>query len=228
MYFLATLFQKNWTNNRLLAFTSSNFVVVTSFLSDINDYLLTKFDTYYFGQNDLVIHIRSGDIFVWPHPFYAQPPLSFYLDIIKSRIWDSVTLIAEDRRNPCINPLLMKIKGIKFKAHDMHTDISILLSAKNLAVGFGTFGTAILKMSKRIENVYMFNHNNRNMFRAQLKSLFNCVPSYRYYTKMINKWRNKNEQRQIMINDTCSRWEFVYQNNSKINISISNYSIVSQ
>lgn len=35
-------------------------------------------------ENTVVIHIRGGDIFRWPHGDYIMPPLSYYTNIINS------------------------------------------------------------------------------------------------------------------------------------------------
>ena len=40
-------------------------------------------------ENDVVIHIRSGDIFnKCPHPVYIMPPLSYYVNILIEKIFD--------------------------------------------------------------------------------------------------------------------------------------------
>ena len=36
------------------------------------------------NKDDLYIHIRSGDIFIYPHSPYAQPPLCFYKEILNN------------------------------------------------------------------------------------------------------------------------------------------------
>jgi hypothetical protein len=53
-------------------------------------------------EDDLVVHFRAGDVFAGQnvHPFYGQPPLSYYLSAVEreqpSRVW----LVFEDRGNP--------------------------------------------------------------------------------------------------------------------------------
>ena len=42
-----------------------------------------KTDDKPLGDNDLVIHIRSGDLFSKnPNSFYVPPPLCFYIQIV--------------------------------------------------------------------------------------------------------------------------------------------------
>lgn len=57
-------------------------------------------------ENDIVIHIRSGDIFSSnPHPGYIPPPLSYYTKEIDKCKYKKIHIICEDTKNPVVNEL---------------------------------------------------------------------------------------------------------------------------
>jgi hypothetical protein len=59
------------------------------------------------SDNDVVIHIRSGDIFCTDiHPLFWQPPLSFYVNLINTHKFDNIHLVSENKLNPCVGKLL--------------------------------------------------------------------------------------------------------------------------
>jgi len=88
-------------------------------------------------DSSLYIHMRGGDVFYCPHPLYVQPPMKYYNDIIKN--YDKVVLVCEDKRNPCVNELL-KLEKVHYTNNAVNVDLNILSNAKNLAIGFSTFG----------------------------------------------------------------------------------------
>ena len=62
------------------------------------------------GVNDLVIHLRSGDIIVSGNSDMIQPPLEFYIKVIESRKWDKIYVITERKPlNPIFNALVKRI-----------------------------------------------------------------------------------------------------------------------
>ena len=134
------------------------------------------------GDNDLVIHIRSGDVFRdggRVHGKYYQPPLCFYLSILDKK-FDNVYLVAEDTKNPCINALLKLFPDIKYKQNNLTEDIKIILSAKHVVGSRGTFVSSLLKISNNIGHMYNYNYDVN-------------------YLKIINPWRNNEKQRETML-----------------------------
>jgi hypothetical protein len=120
------------------------------------------------SEKDLIIHIRSGDIFL-PQYYdfnYTQPPLSYYTNIIDNNKYDHIYLVAEDYRNPVINELLKynaHIKTIIGKNnnttvlnfnYEFIRDLNILLQAKNLVVGTGSLGYIVALMSNKLIKLY--------------------------------------------------------------------------
>ena len=58
-------------------------------------------------ENDLYIHIRSGDIFKKTlNRIYSQPPLCFYKKIINENNYNRTFILSNGRQNPCVNKLL--------------------------------------------------------------------------------------------------------------------------
>ena len=82
----------------------------------------------------LVLYFRSGDIFTKKRVdyHYAQPPCSYYRDVINKKKWSDVILISQDNSNPCVD-VISKYVNKSLEIHDLNTDISILLNAKNIA-----------------------------------------------------------------------------------------------
>ncbi len=130
---------------------------------------------------DLVIHVRSGDVFgklfnkmgllaetrallraVWRklqnksyvHPGYPQPPLAFYELILNSRHWENVVLVAEDKRNPVIDKILQRYPNVKYKKQNFEADLEVVLHAKNLVIGQGAFGLALALANRHIEGLF--------------------------------------------------------------------------
>lgn len=122
------------------------------------------------GPNDLVIHIRGGDIFSHnPHSGYVTPPLSFYVDILQSNHFDKVYLVSEDNKNPCIEPLLRQFPNIEFQSKSLHEDVALILGAKNVMSSFGTMIAAILCVSNNIETWYRASYDVKiRMLRCRM------------------------------------------------------------
>lgn len=151
-------------------------------------------------DNDLLIHIRSSDIFgVNPHPAYLTPPLSYYVNIINKNNFNEIYLIAEDRINPCINKLLELYPKIKFKIQSLEEDVKLILGAKNVVMGFGTFIPSLLLVSDNIKKLYKPSYMNNDELDIlnRIIKVFNIELSV-YKTRM-TPWKNTLEQRKFML-----------------------------
>lgn len=175
------------------------------------------------GDETLVIHIRSGDVFHdnCPHPAYVQPPLNFYLKVIEEfNFKDIVVVTQEDFKNPCIHHLQQLIPEIRIQALTLLEDVSTLLSAKNLVTSFGTFALTMAFASDKIRRLYIPQFDIKKGFwrtalwpnifklmfissndRFQLDRLdFDIHPvKIRNYLP-IGDWQNNQMQRELMIN----------------------------
>ena len=152
------------------------------------------------GNNDLLIHMRSSDIFSNnPHPSYLTPPLSYYVNIINKNKFNEIYLIAEDRINPCINRLLQLYPKIKFKIQSLEEDVKLILGAKNVVMGFGTFIPSLLLVSDNIKNLYKASYMNNDELDIlnRIIKVFNIELSA--YKKKMTPWKNTLEQRKFML-----------------------------
>jgi len=138
-------------------------------------------------ENDLVIHIRSGDIFRdakhFPHwllVLYCPPPLSYYITEINKYNYETIHIICEDTINPVVNKLLELYKNAIYTKNTLETDIKIILGATNIIASVGTFIPSLLLLSDNIR----FKHPDFN--------------DSKYY-EGIHPWRNTEKQRHYML-----------------------------
>ncbi|NVO55033.1 hypothetical protein HW561_04415 [Rhodobacteraceae bacterium B1Z28] len=113
----------------------------------------------------LTIHLRSGDAFdANPHPDFAQPPLAFYKLVIEDAREqlgvNRVRLVFEDRRNPCVGALQSYLESINLplllQSGSLQEDLDVLMSARHLTFGYGTFGVGVCLLSNSAETVNIF------------------------------------------------------------------------
>ena len=215
-------------HSRDLFFFHNNASKITKILPNfdkelIDELLITKLMRDYYKQvfnfkyaphdrDDLVIHIRSGDIFTSQKLYraFVQPPYEYYRTIIMTKKWDSITIVAEDELNPVI-PLLCHEFNIDFKQHDLKTDMETILNANTVVAGFGSFVPQVLSLSLGSKKVYYFYQHKiqRHDFEDGI---------IKYKTKpvkvdgYINEWLNTDEQRQTMLDfnlsQSCNMTEF--------------------
>jgi len=146
---------------------------------------------------DLVIHIRSGDIFDKdPHPGYIMPPLSYYLDIIRANTFKNIYLLAEDRKNPCINALLELYPSIQFQLQPLEKDIWLILGAMNVVSSYGTMIDSLLLFSDNIKRVYRPSYS---AILFKLESVQYIITDLDEYKESMSPWRNTAEQREMIL-----------------------------
>jgi len=151
------------------------------------------------GENDLLIHIRGGDIFEenGANPDYIVPPLIFYTNIIRSNKFNEIYLISEDTRNPCVNILRNLYPKIKFKIQTLDEDIKLILGATNIIKSYGTFIPALLKFSKKIKNLYKASYCN---YMEEYINYKTHITDLKEYKQLIGNWSNSNDQKKLIIN----------------------------
>jgi hypothetical protein len=146
---------------------------------------------------DLVIHIRSGDIFdKGPHPGYIMPPLSYYVDIIRTNTFKNIYLLAEDRKNPCINALLELYPTIQFELQPLEKDIRLILGAVNVVASYGTMINSLLLFSDNIKRVYRPSYSLRIVGQEHINYITIDLDNYK---EILSPWKNTREQREIML-----------------------------
>lgn len=149
-------------------------------------------------SNDLIIHIRSGDVYSNnPHPGWVQPPLSFYNKVINDREWRKIYLICEDDKSPIIKPLLKKYKNIIFKLQPLDIDILYIFQCKNICFGMGSFVPALLLFNQELNTIYYPSYCYRPLIDI-LKYKNKKVYELNEYIQK-GEWKNTNEQRNIML-----------------------------
>ena len=170
------------------------------------------------NKNDLIIHIRSGDIFQHKGetdyaPDYSQPPLCFYQKILEQFKFSDIYIIAEDNIfNPVIEELRKKYPKIKYNQNSLEIDLSYLIYGYNIVGSISSFLISSIKLNDNIKffweydrypmcsKIYHFHHSIFNIQRNY--SIYQMPPSETYKNKMI-VWKCSDEQINIMLNDKC-------------------------
>jgi hypothetical protein len=156
-------------------------------------------------KDDLVIHIRSGDIFITPHPGYGQPPLAFYQKVVRSKPWNTVRVVFEDRLNPVITPLLDWLPHhcgqVEVVSGSLNDDLEVLLRARAIVCGRGTFIRGISALSRNLKKVYHWHDESFNAWGNRKLKVFRVVDGTGTYAKAIcqGNWQNTAEQQQLMV-----------------------------
>ena len=170
------------------------------------------------NKNDLIIHIRSGDIFQHKGetdyaPDYSQPPLCFYQKILEQFKFSDIYIIAEDNTfNPVIEELRKKYPKIKYNQNSLEIDLSYLIYGYNIVGSISSFLISSIKLNDNIKffweydrypmcsKIYHFHHSIFNIQRKY--TIYQMPPSQTYKYKMI-VWKCSDEQINIMLNDKC-------------------------
>lgn len=168
--------------------------------------------------DQLLIHIRSGDIFsTWVAPHYPQPPLSFYKLVIERLMAEkriaSIKLVFENRLNPVIAELEAHIaeRGIPFTTQSgtLADDVAALVNGRYLVFGLGTFGPGVCHLSEHVEEVYYFASGWPQHFRGipTIGKIIEVIDLADEYTK-VGEWDNSPERRQMMLDYPVEKLAF--------------------
>ena len=159
-------------------------------------------------KNCLYIHIRAGDNFNQLNnglQGWLQPPLDYYLKIIKNNDYDNVMVVYENELNPCVKGLMnANLQNITFQSSTLLNDVSMLLSAEHLVVGKGTFcQNAIYYLSKNLKKIYApADYFTKSWGKNVHREFWGCDLILINFPNYIDPrtWRNTLEQRNIMLN----------------------------
>jgi len=154
------------------------------------------------NDNELVIHIRGGDIFFnHPHPGYIPPPISYYKQIIEQKKYDNIYLINDTNNNPCIPLLKKRYPNIIHNKNNLIEDIKKILSARNIVFTVGTFPCSLLFLTNHVQNVYYPSYS------IQVKEILDYMSQINFhsiplidYKNTIGKWKNTKEQNKLLLN----------------------------
>ena len=137
-------------------------------------------------EDDLIIHIRSGDIFsTCPNRAYVPPPLSYYINYINKIQHKKIIIISEDKKNPVINKLLQLYKNAEYNKRTLNHDIRIILGATKIIYSIGTFIPKLLLMSDNIKLLYGSEHSQHEELED--------------YYQIMKPWRNTKIQRDYIL-----------------------------
>tara|TARA_Y100001933_G_scaffold257138_1_gene302937 strand:+ start:878 stop:1687 length:810 start_codon:yes stop_codon:yes gene_type:complete len=186
---------------------TQNYTKMRSILIDLFIYDYKKIQRM--RRNDLLIHIRSGDLFSSDARSnscvrkYQPPPISYYNQIIKEKKGDDrykhIYIVSEDDKNPCIKELLKMYPKIRFKINNLHHDIKLILSAKNVVSSIGSFLPSILFFTKNTENVFYPSYDN-SFLRICPQEIKKNKIQLIHYQKKLKLWKNTSRQRNLLIN----------------------------
>ncbi|SEI15128.1 hypothetical protein SAMN02799636_06031 [Methylobacterium sp. 275MFSha3.1] len=160
-------------------------------------------------EDQLIIHIRSGDIFsTWIDPNYPQPPLAFYRMVIErlraeGRI-GSIKMVFENRANPVIPALEAYVESIGLplttQSGTLVDDVAAIANGRYLVFGFGSFGPGVCHLSERVDQVFYFSCNWPQGFQS-IETVGRAIEVRDVgggYMK-IGEWTNSEAQRRLMI-----------------------------
>ena len=174
------------------------------------------------AEDDLLIHIRSGDIFLGPDglggtglggALYTQPPLGFY-ELAAGAFFKGktgrVVIVAENCLNPIIFPLVeaLELAGhavVLRLNHGFNEDLGLLMDASNIVFAAGTIAVAVAMMSENLRDAYFFRHNSTGTYHpleTYLPSSLRCHIALdnrleRYIA--VGDWKNTAQQRREMV-----------------------------
>ena len=136
-------------------------------------------------ENDVVVHIRSGDIFSSdPHPNYVPPPLSYYIKKLEKRKYKTIHIVCEDTKNPVVNELLKLYKNAYHEEDTLESDIRKILGATNIIFSVGTFVPSLMIFSENIKYICGKHCGNKELTE---------------YYKFARPWKNTVEQREYIL-----------------------------
>ena len=160
-------------------------------------------------EDELIIHIRSGDIFsTWVDPHYPQPPLAFYRMVIDRLLAEgrirSVKLVFENRLNPVIAEVeayaARRGLPVEIQSESLISDVAALVNGRYLVFGLGTFGPGICHLSDHVEQVFYFASNWPQGFQSipTIGKVVEVRDLEGRYMK-VGEWQNTDAQRRTMV-----------------------------
>ena len=172
-------------------------------LSIIREEILNNVPKYRADPNDLYINIRSGDIFINAiHGDYSQPPLCFYQKIINENNYNNIYILSNGHENPVVDALLKLYSKIIYIHGTVEDDISVLINAYNLVMPVSTFPITLIVLNNNLRKLYFYEIIYYSLQKGNY-IIHKMEPSIKYKTIMQRKWKNSNEQLDLMINETC-------------------------
>ena len=213
----------NCNDNKIVCFTLNNggfffFLYHPSFIKPqirihiLKNEIRKNLPNVTIEPNDLIIHIRSGDIFRSFHSYYAQPPLCFYKSILNNFTFKNIFLIAVSKENPTIDCLLKEFPSIIYKKNPIQIDMAYLTNAYNLVGSVSSFSMTTMKFNDNLINYWDYDiyrrsekicHLNVEYYEFPRKfKIYQMKPSENYKNEMF-VWSNDPKKFRLMIEEKC-------------------------
>ena len=165
--------------------------------------------------DDLILHFRAGDVFTGKvHSNYGQPPLSYYLAAVEREQPARVWLVFEDRSNPCIDAaeaaLSQRGMEVVLQSGSLDEDLRVLLSARRIVAGRGSFVHMVSHLSDYLSKIYFFERGTcESVRRLGIQVVKSTDAQGEFKAGLLNrKWRNAPEQRALMLSYPAERLTF--------------------
>ena len=190
---LDTIFYFNYRNKKIY-----------NRLKIIREEVISNIPIFNNTPNDLVIHIRSGDVFVnHINMDYGQPPLCFYQKIINDNKFRNIYLTTNGHENPTVDKLLQLYPKIKFINGTLEDSISAIIYSYNSVMSISTFPFTLIKLNNNLRKIFVYSLYDYNFKDANF-TIYRMQASQNYLNNIQGKWKNTKEQRDLMINENCS------------------------
>ena len=166
--------------------------------------------------DELYIYIRGGDVFRYINntsPYYVQPPLCFYRNILNEFIFRKAIIISEDVSNPLTQILLKEYHYIKYNKNNIKLDISYLVNSYNIISATSSFIVSIIKLNKNLKFLWEYDfyilserylHLHYSVYTFSFNYSIYKMNVSENYKKIMFPFRNSEEQRKLMIEEKCN------------------------
>jgi hypothetical protein len=171
------------------------------------------------GDDDVVAHLRSGDVFDRPDPnhTYGQPPLAFYLSAVLARPPRRVWLVYENQANPVIPALAARLRALGVEVVEQSAslaeDLRVMLTARRLVMGYGTLTDAVVGLSDRLAEAHLFGRQRDVRPPGAAIALSRWVDRDGQFVDAVQSrnWQNTPAQRQLLLEYPASALELVIE-----------------
>jgi hypothetical protein len=114
------------------------------------------------GEDTLVIHVRSGDIFIegGSNPSYGQPPIAWYQRLIEDSGYRSIVVVTQTRpalgaTSPVVDEIRRRWPHVRIVSEGTEHDFHTLRDACHLALSAGTFAVAAALLNTRLRTLHI-------------------------------------------------------------------------
>ena len=154
--------------------------------------ILLNLPKYITSNEELFIHIRSGDIFEKEIvSTYSQPPLCFYDKIINNFYFKKIYILSSSKNNPVIQKLINKYNNLVYQQNSLKLDIALLINAFNIVASVSSFLYAIIQININLRLLWDYNMNkidqkmrfyHYDLYRLPFRNftIFRMEPSINY------------------------------------------------